>query len=61
MVNVEYKVEKAGVVPVLVIRVNLNEEHGRSASGKTTIIASTQGNQRIEGTDAIMGLNVYKR
>ena len=27
---------------------------------KTITIASTRGNQKIEGTDAIFGLNVYK-
>ena len=31
-----------------------------SKSGKTISIASTKGNQKIEGTDAIIGLNVYK-
>jgi len=35
-------------------------EFGLSKSGKTISIASTKGNQKIEGTDAVIGLNVYK-
>ena len=45
----------------LTITVKLDHEGGRSASGKTIRIASTMGNVKIEGTDAIMGLNVYKK
>ncbi len=45
----------------LTITVNLDHEGGRSASGKTIRIASTEGNQKIEGTDAIMGLNIYRK
>jgi hypothetical protein len=46
----------------LVITVNLNEDHGPSASGKTTIIASTNGNQSVQykGQDFKIGLNVFK-
>ena len=47
----------------LVIEVDLSKDFGKSASGKTTIIASTQGNQPVPGTDtgAIIGLNIYKK
>lgn len=42
------------------IRVNLKESHGQSASGKSEIIGSTGGNVDI-GKDGIkFGLNVYK-
>jgi len=44
----------------LIIEVDLTKDFGFSKSGKTIIIASTQGNQKIEGTNAIIGLNVYK-
>ena len=44
----------------LLITVDLSKEFGRSASGKTVIIASTEGNVAIEG-GAIVGLNVYKK
>ena len=44
----------------LIVEVDLSVESGLSKSGKTITIASTKGNQKIEGTDAIIGLNVYK-
>ena len=44
----------------LIIEIDLTKEFGLSKSGKTITIASTRGNQEIEGTDAIIGLNVYK-
>lgn len=47
----------------LTIEVDLSQRNGKSASGKTTIIASTQGNQSIPGdaSGAVIGLNVYTR
>ena len=45
----------------LTITVDLSKDHGPSKSGKTTIIATSSGNQKIEGTDAIIGLNVYTK
>jgi len=45
----------------LVITCNLDEDHGPSKSGKTTIIASTEGNMAIPGHEGIkLGLNLYK-
>ncbi len=44
----------------LIIEVDLSLESGLSKSGKTITIASTKGNQKIEGTNAVVGLNVYK-
>ena len=44
----------------LIIEIDLTLEFGGSKSGKTITIASTRGNQKIEGTNAIIGLNVYK-
>jgi hypothetical protein len=38
---------------------DLTARHGRSASGKTEIVASTNGNQKIPGTDVTLGLNAY--
>jgi hypothetical protein len=58
MKNVETKVEKN----ILTITVDLNKTFGPSKSGKTIIIASSEGNQKIEGSDgAIIGLNIYKK
>jgi hypothetical protein len=44
----------------LIIEVDLSLEGGLSKSGKTITIASTKGNQKVEGTEVIVGLNVYK-
>ncbi len=58
MKNVEMKIEDN----VLVIKVDLNQEFGPSASGKNIIIASTEGNVSIPGRDDTkVGLNVYRR
>lgn len=58
MKNVEIKVEGNS----LVIKVDLTKEFGPSSSGKTIIIASSEGNQSVPGRDGIkFGLNAYKK
>jgi len=58
MKNVEIKVEDN----ILIIKVDLTKEFGPSSSGKTIIIASTEGNVAIpEKEEAKIGLNVYKK
>ena len=58
MKNVEMKVEG----DTLVIKVDLTKEFGPSSSGKTIIIASTEGNQSMPERDGVkIGLNVYKK
>jgi hypothetical protein len=39
----------------LIITVDLSKEFGRSSSGKTTIVASTEGNQKVG--DVYVGRN----
>jgi len=57
MKNVEMKVENN----ILTVQVDLTKEFGPSSSGKTIIIASTEGNVSIPGNeDAKIGLNIYK-
>jgi hypothetical protein len=46
---------------VLTIKVDLSKEFGPSSSGKTRIIASTEGNVVIPGRDEKVGLNVYRK
>ncbi len=46
---------------ILTVKVDLSKKFGRSASGKTIRIASTEGNKNIQGTDAVMGLNIYTK
>jgi hypothetical protein len=58
MKNVEMKLEDN----ILTIKVDLTKEFGPSSSGKTIIIASTEGNIAVEGhEEAKIGLNVYKK
>ena len=58
MKNVEMNTEDN----ILIIKVDLTKEFGPSSSGKTIIIASTEGNVAIEGHEEIkVGLNVYKK
>ena len=46
----------------LIIKVDLSQSFGRSTSGKSIIIASTEGNQSISGNEEIkIGLNIYKK
>jgi hypothetical protein len=55
--NVQYEV----VGDKLTIVVDLKVSQGKSKSGKTTIIATTGGGQRVPGTDGVVvGLNVYR-
>ena len=45
----------------LVLEIDLTKNFGRSKSGKSIIIATTEGNVSIEGADNIkLGLNCYK-
>ncbi|MCC6464126.1 MAG: hypothetical protein IT463_02155 [Planctomycetes bacterium] len=62
MKNVDMKVEG----DTLVIRVDLSKEFGPSSSGKTIIVASSEGNQTIEYEKAgkggyKLGINVYRK
>ena len=58
MKNVEMKLEG----DILTIKVDVTKEFGPSASGKTIIIASTEGNIAIpDKEDVKIGLNVYKK
>jgi hypothetical protein len=57
MKNVEMSVKDNKLTVV----VDLSKDFGPSASGKTIIIASTEGNVTVEGTkDVKIGLNIYK-
>ncbi len=47
---------------ILTIKVDLTKDFGPSTSGKTIIIASTEGNQSVPSKETIkVGLNVYKK
>jgi len=57
MKNVEMSV--AG--DILTITIDLTKEFGPSSSGKTIIIASTEGNVTIQDREEKVGLNVYRK
>ena len=58
--GIKYEVDHDGI---LTIKIDTMVEFGKSASGKSTIIASSSGNQKLEiasGT-AFLGLNLYRK
>jgi hypothetical protein len=57
MKNVDMRVEGN----ILTITVDLSKEFGPSSSGKTTIIATTEGNVTVPGREEKIGLNVYTK
>ena len=47
---------------ILTITVDVSKDFGKSSSGKSIIIASTEGNVSVPDKDEIkIGLNVYKK
>ena len=57
MKNVDMKVEGN----MLTITVDLSKSFGPSSSGKTTIIATTEGNVTVPGREEKIGLNIYTK
>lgn len=55
--NIEMEVKGSKLTLVI----DLNQESGPSASGKSITIASTKGNHEIENTGVYLGVNVYKK
>lgn len=46
----------------LTIELDLTQDHGPSTSGKTLIVASTEGNAKVPDIEGMqIGLNVYKK
>jgi hypothetical protein len=46
---------------ILTIKVDITKEFGPSSSGKTIIVASTEGNVAIPEREEKVGLNVYRK
>lgn len=58
MKNIEMQTEGN----ILTIKVDLSQRFGKSSSGKSTIVASSEGNQPVPGHEEIkIGLNVYTK
>ena len=57
MKNIEMAVDG----DILTIKVDLSQRFGESSSGKSLIIATTEGNKPIPDMDAVfIGLNIYQ-
>lgn len=47
---------------ILTIEIDTAKRGGKSASGKTTMVASTKGNIEVEGAPGVyLGLNAYTK
>ncbi len=57
MKNVELSLDGT----MLTIKIDLSKEFGPSSSGKTTIVATTEGNVTIPEREEKIGLNIYKK
>ncbi len=57
MKNVDMQVEGN----ILTIKVDLSKNYGPSNSGKSFVIATTEGNQTVKGSECKIGLNIYKK
>lgn len=57
MKNVELSVNEE----ILTVTVDLSKEFGPSKSGKTIIVASSQGNKTVPGRGEKIGLNIYRK
>ncbi|MDB9822956.1 hypothetical protein OAC89_04570 [Deltaproteobacteria bacterium] len=56
MKNIEMTVEG----DTLIIKIDLTRDFGPSKSGKTVIVASTEGNVSVPDRDEKIGLNIYR-
>lgn len=45
----------------LLISCDLTADQIPSSTGKTLIVASTEGNQKVLGTNFVLGLNLYTK
>jgi len=62
MTNIGKNVSAEVTGNTLTILVDLTKNQGRSASGKSIVIATTNGNVRIDGTEgAVLGFNLYRK
>lgn len=57
MKNIELSVKG----DILTITVDLTKDFGPSSSGKTIIVASTEGNYPLPGRGEVVGLNIYRK
>jgi hypothetical protein len=59
--TIDATIETADQKRILVLKIDLDQRHGLSRSGKSVTIASSEGNQSGNGAaDIKIGLNVYQ-
>ncbi len=46
---------------ILTLKVDLSKDFGTSSSGKSIIIATSEGNYALPGREEKVGLNVYRK
>ena len=58
--GIKYGIDTDGTLTIVI---DTNVEFGKSASGKSTIIASSSGNQQVQTPNgqAFLGLNLYRK
>tara|TARA_Y100000361_G_scaffold153948_1_gene177421 strand:+ start:1072 stop:1266 length:195 start_codon:yes stop_codon:yes gene_type:complete len=58
--GIKYQIDANGTMTIII---DTNVEFGKSASGKSTIIASSSGNQPVQTPNgqAFLGLNLYRK
>jgi hypothetical protein len=59
MKNVEIKYSEDN--KKMIITIDLTQDFGKSASGKTNIIATTEGNISVNGANTFLGVNCYRK
>ena len=60
--NVTTEIKTAGGKKTLIISVELDKDFGLSSSGKSRIIASSEGNASVPGAEDVkIGLNIYRK
>jgi len=57
MKNVDFTIEG----DILSIRIDLSKEFGASSTGKSIVIATTEGNVQLPNREERLGLNVYRK
>ena len=56
MENIEFEIKDN----LLILKIDISKELGKSSTGKSIIVASSHGNHRIKGTDLVLGAFAYK-
>ena len=58
--GIKYEIDADGI---MTLQVDTTKDFGLSGSGKSTMIATSSGNQKINvnGEDIFVGINIYKK